>query len=133
MMRTVALATNAPLGSCTVPVIAPVAPPCPKAAPASADEATPIAMNCFQEPSMVVSPIAYTVIKLFSQKNHERKASTTAGSPCLGSDRRGPHPIVLSTQESFLFCPERYKYSPAVKMASWDEKSLLNRPAIFQG
>src|SRR6266576_3132078 len=125
-MRTVALATNAPLGSCTVPVIAHLAPPCPKAAAASANVATPIAMNFFQEPSMVFSPIAQTVIKFSSQKNHERKASTTVGSPCLGSDRRGPHPIVLSNQDRCLFCPRRYVYSPAVKMPSWDGRSLLN-------
>src|ERR1700746_2105455 len=113
-MRTVALATNAPLGSCTVPVIAPVAPPCPKAAAPRANEATPTAMYFFQEPSMVFPPTAQTVIKFSSQKNHERKASTTVDSPCLGTDRRGPHPIVLSNQDRCLFCPGRYEYSSVV-------------------
>jgi hypothetical protein len=88
-------------------------------------------MNFFQEPSMVFSPIAQTVIKFSSQKNHERKASTTVGSPCLGSDRRGPHPIVLSNQDRCLFCPGRYEYSPAVEMPSWDEKKITESGPRF--
>src|SRR5579863_2560667 len=48
-MRTSAFASTAPLASCTVPEMAPVAPPCPKAGAASASAITARTTNLIEE------------------------------------------------------------------------------------
>src|ERR1700728_709975 len=55
-MRTSALATSAPLGSCTVPAIAPVAPPCAKTCTASANAMRLKPMNLIEELAMIFLP-----------------------------------------------------------------------------
>src|SRR3954468_10505510 len=73
VMRTVALAMSAPLGSCTVPVIAPVAPPWPKAPVVKARTATQITSDFIQEPSMVFLSILSKPKIEWPSENYQRK------------------------------------------------------------
>src|SRR5579864_3748265 len=102
-MRTSAFATTAPLGSCTVPVIAPVAPPCAKAPAVSAKATTLITMNLIEERDMLYLPSPRLDIELCLPKIRFQKTSTNVGSAWLGQDTRGPHPRAISRTERSLF------------------------------
>src|ERR1051326_2164612 len=93
-MRTSAFATTAPLGSCTVPVIAPVAPPCPKAAKVTASAITLSTVNLIALLAMVFLPTVRLNAELVLLRKREREASTRVGSSPLIEDTPRFSPVV---------------------------------------
>src|SRR5579863_5950328 len=100
-MRTSAFASTAPLASCTVPEMAPVAPPCPKAGAASASAITARTTNLIEELAILFppGPAFWTYVVLL--RNRDWKASTARVRAGLGQDKYRVLPFRVPCKECF--------------------------------
>src|SRR5579871_1480874 len=132
VMRTSAFATTAPLGSCTVPVIAPVAPPCAKAAAVSAKATTLITMNLIEEPDILSLPSPCLILSCFYRRFFFRRHRQTLAVLGLARTLVGRIPARSLESKDLISAIALWKQLCLVNDLLGFPRSLQNRPADFQ-
>ena len=88
--RTSALATTAPLGSCTVPVIAPVAPPWANPCTASPNSMALTTTNLIEVLDMLFFPMIFWKLDSDRMKAVNTRHSSLVARPGLAKSNAGP-------------------------------------------